>query len=387
MNQIPYDAIVVGAGFSGSVVAEQFAKHGKRVLILEYRDHIGGNCYEKTDELTGVRIHLYGPHLFHTDDAIVFDYLSQFTSWRAYKHKVLAEVNDTLVPLPFSFLSIRQLFPSSTSESLIIDLKNAFPNRERVPILELRNSSVGSIRSLADFIYKNVFLNYSAKQWGLKPEDLNPEVTARVPVLLSTEEGYFPDQWQYMPIDGMNPVFTKLLSSPNIDVKLSTDYKDHLQLRNNQFYLDHTLFNGPIFFSAKLDELFDYCFGDLPYRSLKFSLSEPETDGLPAAVVNYPNRPLYTRISDCRQLSGQHDLPKTRLMTEFPQEYISNHPTKGIPYYPIFTENCQNTYQEYSKMASRIPNLVPLGRLAEYRYYDMDDAILRALNVVKPWLE
>lgn len=387
MHDFSYDAVVVGAGFSGSVVSERLASAGKRVLVIEQRAHVGGNCYEQHDWQTGILVHKYGPHIFHTDNAEVWDYLSRFTEWRPYSHKVEAEVEGKLVPLPFSFKTIREVFPPSKADSLIQCLQQEYPDASRVPILELRKSSRPEIQDLAEFIYQNVFLHYSAKQWGKRPEDLSPEVTGRVPILLSEDDQYFNDPWQYMPRQGMNPVFDRMLSHPNIHVLLQTPYGEVLRLGEDlSFSLYGNLFSGPVFFTALLDELFQFRFGELPYRSLRFEISEPQHEGLPVAVVNFPNRPEFTRITDCRILSGQNHLPETLLMKEFPQAYQRGDAIQGIPYYPIFTPECQAVYAQYSELARSIPNLIPLGRLAEYRYYDMDDAIARALNAVKPWL-
>jgi len=267
-----FDTIIIGTGFAGSVLAERLAtQQNKRILIVDKRRHIGGNCYDCFDE-HGILIHQYGPHLFHTDNKSVFDYLSQFTQWRPYQHEVLAFIDGQKVPVPFNLNSLHAIFPSSLANSLELKLINRFGYGVKVPILELREVDDSELKFLADYIYQKIFLNYTAKQWGKRPEEISAEVTARVPVHISRDNRYFQDKYQAIPANGYTKVFENMLNHPNISLLLNTDYKEIFTIdfdSGKMRFMDGE-FKGDFIFTGLIDELFDSRFGELPYRSLDF---------------------------------------------------------------------------------------------------------------------
>lgn len=380
-----YDAIIVGAGWAGAVIAERLSDSNYKVLVIDKRDHIGGNCYDEIDLQTGILYHKYGPHIFHTDNEEVWKYLSLFTKWRLYEHKVLASIDGQYIPLPFNFNSIRKLFPERIANVIEDKLVSNFEFNKRIPILDLLKSKDDVVKKFADTVYEKVFLNYSAKQWGLKPQDLNKEVTSRVPISLSKDDRYFTDRWQFMPVNGYTAIFKQLLYNDNIHVMLNTDWHSVLEHDGNNFYFNEQKFCGTVFYSAMIDDLHNYRLGELPYRSLNFKyerLNQSKT--LPVATVNYPNTGNMTRITEYKQLSGQDELSKTLLALEYPVEYNKNY-YYSIPYYPVFTNDNQKLYNQYVEMSKKL-NVILVGRLAEYKYYDQDDIIAKALEVSNKWI-
>ncbi len=378
-----FDTIIIGAGFAGSVLAERLAtQEQKRVLVIDKRRHIGGNCYDCFDE-QGVLIHQYGPHLFHTDNKDVFDYLSQFTEWRNYQHEVLAFIDGQMVPAPFNLQAIEQLFPPALAASLTAKLLAVYGYGKKVPILELRQQDDAELKFLADFIYNKLFVNYTAKQWGMKPEEISPEVTGRVPVHISRDNRYFQDKYQVVPKHGYTKIFENLLQHPNISLMLNTDFNSVMQFNpgTGALQLFDTPFKGELIYTGLIDELFGYRFGELPYRSLHFDFEHLQQEFFQAATtVNYPNDYDYTRITEFKRLSGQ-TVNGTTIVKEYPQAYDRHDPSKNIPYYPIFTEENAQRFAQYQTFAQRFNNITLVGRLAENRYYDMDDMVARALDV------
>lgn len=375
-----YQAIVIGAGLSGAVMAERMASQlGWKVLVLEQRDHIGGNCFDEYDE-HGVLIHRYGPHLFHTDSKVVWDYLSQFTEWLPYEHRVLSRIDGQLVPIPFNLTSIERCFPADKAGAMIEALRIRFGDGARVPILELRKEQDPLLGELADFIYRKAFVNYTSKQWGVPPEQISPEVTARVPVVVSRDDRYFTDPWQAVPAAGYTAMFEQMLAHPLIDVRLSTPMAQHVRLDWQQklVLLDGEQFDGPLIYTGMLDHLLPAEGNYLPYRSLRFEhrhLAQEQFQ--PVTTVNYPNEEAFTRITEFKHFSGQVH-PGTSIVYEYPCDY---QPEQGLePYYPLFTDAAKQHYQACRDELTRFPQLIALGRLAEYRYFDMDDAVNNALH-------
>ncbi|MFC4656943.1 UDP-galactopyranose mutase [Rheinheimera marina] len=375
----PYQAVVVGAGLSGAVMAERMASQlGWRVLVLEQRPHLGGNCYDEYDD-AGVLVHKYGPHLFHTDKQQVWDYLSQFTQWRPHEHRVLSQIDGQLLPIPFNLTSIRLSFDKNEAEAMIAELIGRFGLDARVPILQLRQETSPLLQRLAEFIYQRAFVNYTSKQWGVRPEAISAAVTARVPVVVSTDDRYFTDPWQAVPADGYSAMISRILQHPAIDLQLSTPMTDRLQLdiANGKVWLDGEPFAGIVVYTGMIDQLLP---GEapLPYRSLRFEhqhLAQPQFQS--ATTVNYPNEEAYTRITEFKHLTGQQHAG-TSIVYEYPCDY---QPEQGLePYYPIFTDEAQQRYQQYRARLAEFPQLIALGRLAEYRYFDMDDAVDNALE-------
>lgn len=388
-----YDVVIVGAGLSGAVMAERFANQlNKTVLVLEKRAHIAGNCFDYVDAATGILVHQYGPHLFHTDNESVYQYLSHFTDWVDYRHRVTANLTlagqEVQVPLPFNFASIRACFPNEYAELLISKLRTRFGEGARVSILALRQEQDEELIKLADLVYQQVFINYTTKQWGKTPEQIDPAVTARVPIVCSEEDGYFTDPYQCVPRNGYSAMVSNMLASPLIDVQLDTDFRERLNidLLGQSITLDGKPFTGDVIYSANLD-LLTMEHEALPYRSLRF---EFETLGLKAfqrgTTVNYPQHPSMTRITEFKHIpNSSQNAEQTVIVKEFPIDYDPNDPAASVPYYPVFDEYSQTIFKRLKAQAEQVPNLTLVGRLAQYQYFDMDDAVANALTLFKRW--
>lgn len=378
-----YDFIVAGAGFAGSVVAERIANVlDKRVLIIEKRDHIGGNCFDYFNE-SGILIHKYGPHIFHTIYKDVWNYLSKFTVWIDYEHRVLALINGKKVPIPFNLNTLHKLFPEPIAKTIETKLKKNIGEEKKISILKLKKSEDKNLKLLADFVYENVFKNYSMKQWGRGIDELDSAVVERVPVFISRDDRYFQDRFQGIPKHGYTEIFKKILSHPNIEIRLNTDFKDvaNVDLLKGKIFFQEEEFAGKIIYTGEPDELFNYRFGKLPYRSLKFDFITIEKEFFQeAAVINYPNDFNYTRITEYKHFTRQ----KSKLTTfseEHPQDYDKTIPGKDVPFYPIPTKSNHELYEKYRKLTLKFKNILLLGRLAEYKYLNMDLVIKNALKL------
>jgi UDP-galactopyranose mutase len=359
-----YDYLVVGAGFAGSVIAERLAsQHDARVLVVDRRPHVGGNAYDHLDE-AGVLIHQYGPHIFHTNSDEIVDYLSQFTDWRPYEHKVLAEVRGQLVPIPINRTTLNLLFglDLETDEDAA-----AYLASRAEPVAEIKTSEDVVISAVGRELYELFFQGYTRKQWGIDPSGLDKAVTARIPTRTNTDDRYFGDKHQIMPKNGYTAMFNRMLDHPNIDVLLSTDYKDIV----DEIDAGHLVFTGPI------DEYFGFRFGKLPYRSLRFEHKiVDQGEYQPVAVVNYPDPQVpYTRITEYKHLTGQ-----THAKTSITYEYPS---AEGDPYYPIPRAENQALFKKYEALADSTPGVTFVGRLATYRYYNMDQVVGQALTAFR----
>jgi UDP-galactopyranose mutase len=359
-----YDYLVVGAGFAGSVIAERLAsQHDAHVLVVDRRPHVGGNAYDHLDE-AGVLIHQYGPHIFHTNSDEIVDYLSQFTEWRPYEHKVLAEVRGQLVPIPINRTTLNMLFGLAlgTDEEAAAYLASRAETVE-----EIRTSEDVVINAVGRELYELFFQGYTRKQWGIDPSGLDKAVTARIPTRTNTDDRYFGDKHQIMPKHGYTAMFNRMLDHPNIDVLLSTDYKDVVE----EIDAGHVVFTGPI------DEYFDFRFGKLPYRSLRFEHKVVDQGQYqPVAVVNYPDPQVpYTRITEYKHLTGQSHA-KTSITYEYPS-------AEGDPYYPIPRQENQALFKKYEALADSTAGVTFVGRLATYRYYNMDQVVGQALTAFR----
>ncbi len=378
-----YDCLVVGAGLAGAVAARELAERGgRRVLVLERRSHVGGNAYDRFDE-AGVLIHQYGPHIFHTNDKRVFAYLSRFTAWRNYQHKVVANIpkgeGRTLLPVPFNLVSLEVAFGRRRARALEEKLIAAYGAENKVTILELRQSPDPELSALADYVYDHVFVRYTMKQWGQTPEEIDPNTTARVPVFLSRDCRYFQDEYQGLPLEGYTPMFEKLLDHPDVTVALDTDAGRRLTLGEDGITrLDGAAFAGTVIYTGAADELFGCRFGRLPYRTLEFQCETHPVDAYQThGTVNYTMDEAFTRITEFKHLTGQV-LPKTTtIMKEYARAYTGR--PGEIPYYAIINDANNALYARYRSAAERYPNLRLLGRLAEYKYYNMDAIAKRAL--------
>ena len=378
---IMYDYIIVGSGFAGATAANILAdRYGKKVLIIEKRSHIGGNCYDEKDE-HGILIHKYGPHIFHTDSEKVYEYLSQFTKWYDYSHEVVAYVDEDFIPVPFNLNTLKIAFPQE-AEELREKLVDIYGYGKKVPILELRNNDDEDIRKIADYVYENIFLRYTMKQWGQTPEEINPEVTGRVPVLISDDNRYFQDKYQGMPLDGYTAIFENmLLNNQNIDILYDTDCKEVLKFEEEGIIYNNELFRGKVIFTGPIDELFDNRFGRLPYRTLNFVNEYLDKDSYqPKAVVNYTVSEEFTRITEYKKLTGQK-AKGTSIMKEYPMSYTGEE--GQIPYYAIINGENLTIYSKYLDMLSKYDNFYLLGRLAEYKYYNIDAIVLKSMELIE----
>lgn len=367
-----YDWIVVGAGFTGAVVAERLANtYGQRVLVIDRRDHLGGNAYDERND-AGDLIHRYGPHIFHTNSQRVFHYLSQFTAWRPYFHRVLAHVDGMFAPVPFNLNSIDQLFPANMAQRLSDKLVETYGYGAKPTILKLRAEAPDDeLKFLAEFVYDKVFVNYTTKQWGRPPEALDPSVTARVPVVISRDDRYFQDIYQAMPQEGYAVMFERMLSHPNIDIELGVDFRHVPPGRYNR-----------VVYCGALDEYFDYSRGSLPYRSLRFEFeTQARADAAqPVGTMNYPNEFDFTRTTDFSHLTGERRQTVTRV-TEYPQAY---EPGVNDAYYPVPSPEAKAMLAPYRAMAEELSGKVWFaGRLGDYQYYNMDQAAARGLSLVE----
>jgi len=356
---------IIGAGITGITLAERFASKGNEVLIIEKRDHIGGNCYDFKNK-DGILIHKYGPHIFHTDYKDVWDYISQFTDWFYYQHKVLGLIDGRLAPIPFNLNTLYELFPLKFAQKLEEKLINKFGYNKKIPILDLKKTKDKDLKFLADFVYEKIFLHYTEKQWSLKPEEIDASVTARVPVVISRDDRYFQNKYQGMPKEGYVKMFEKMLQNENIEVQLNTDYK---KLKNKIKY-------NFLFYTSPIDEFFNYKYGRLDYRCLKLDFQTFNQESYqPSAVVNYPNNYDFTRIIEFKKLTQQNHR-KTTIGIEYPGN-------EGFMAYPVLDEKNKKLFQKYLKEAEKLKkqNIYFVGRLAEYKYYNMDEAVKSSLDL------
>jgi len=357
-----YDYLIVGAGFAGAVLAERLANvAGKKVLIVDKRNHIGGNTYDHYDE-EGILVHKYGPHIFHTNCEEIFEYLGQFTQWRPYEHRVLASVDGMLVPIPINLNTINTLYGLNLSSAEVEEfLKSKAEKKERII-----TSEDAVVSKVGRELYEKFFKHYTKKQWALDPSELDAAVAARIPTRNNRDNRYFTDTYQAMPLHGYTRMFENMLSHPNISILLNTDYKDIV----DEIPFREMIYTGPI------DYYFDYCYGKLPYRSIEFKFNTLETEVFqPTGTVNYPNEHAYTRVTEFKYLTGQKH-PKTSVVYEFPK-------ADGDPYYPVPRPENAALYKKYQFLASQLKNVFFTGRLGTYKYYNMDQVVGQSLALFK----
>ncbi len=357
-----YDYLIVGAGFAGSVLAERLASEaGKKVLIVEKRNHIGGNAYDHYDD-AGVLVHKYGPHIFHTNSKDVFDYLSKFTQWRNYQHRVLVSTDGQLFQMPINLNTINAMYGLSLNS----DQVEEFFASKAEKVDDIRTSEDVVVNRIGRELYEKFFRGYTRKQWDLDPSELNASVTARVPTRTNRDDRYFTDTYQAMPLHGYTRMFENMLNHPNIKVMLNTNYREVM----DEIQFDKLIYTGPV------DEFFDYKFGKLPYRSLEFKFETLDKEWYQeTGTINYPNDYDFTRITEFKYLTGQKH-HRTSLVYEFPR-------AEGDPYYPIPKPENAELYKKYQQLASGLSNVHFVGRLATYKYYNMDQVVAQALSTFK----
>jgi UDP-galactopyranose mutase len=359
---ILFDYLIVGAGFSGSVLAERLARDsGKTVLVVDRRNHIGGNAYDHYNE-AGILVHRYGPHIFHTNSREIFDYLSRFTDWHLYQHQVLAHVDGQLLPIPINLDTINAIYGLNLNSRQAEDFLVEIAEKREV----IRTSEDVVLSRVGPELYQKFFRNYTRKQWGLDPSELDAQVAGRLPVRTNRDCRYFTDCYQAMPKHGYTRMFENMLDHPRIKVLLQTDYREVM----DAIGFKELIYSGPI------DEFFDYRFGKLPYRSLTFKHETLAVERFqPVAVVNYPNEYAFTRITEFKHMTGQkHE--KTSIVYEYPQD-------EGDPYYPVPRKENAERYTRYQELAREMPEVHFVGRLGTYRYYNMDQIVGQSLTMYK----
>lgn len=376
-------ALIVGCGLTGSVIARFLAeKLNKKVVIWDRRNHIGGNMYDYYDE-HGILVHKYGPHTFHTKKEYLYDYMCQFAEWKEYKLTCMAQINGKFTPTPFNFQTIDDFYDKKEAADLKKRIRNEFGNKATATVVEVLNCNDEKIKKYAQFLFDNDYSLYTAKQWGISANEVDPSILKRVPLRFSYDIGYFDDEYQVMPATTFTDFFKSLLNHKNIEIKLSIEALEHLNvdLQNNKVFIDGEYKDIPIIYTGALDELFDNCYGKLPYRSLRFEWKYEDIDSKQdAPVVAYPQAEGFTRITEYKKLPVQ-DVKGTTYAVEYPLSYNEN--VKMEPYYPVLTEKSQRIYSKYLEKASNIKNLFLAGRLADFKYYNMDQALERALNICK----
>ncbi|MBQ8614540.1 MAG: UDP-galactopyranose mutase [Ruminiclostridium sp.] len=385
--------IVVGSGFSGSIIARMIAeKMNKKVIVVERRNHIGGNAYDEYDE-NGILIQRYGPHFINTDNYSVIEFLMQYSKLFRHDTKLLSYIDEQYVRLPFNFRTMQQLVGDKKSEYLLKQMRAEFAGRDRVAIFELLKSNDDAIREYGNLLFEKAYKTYTAKQWGLNPDQIDKSVLERVPMAMNYDERYLNKDFQYLPINGFTKLFENMLNHKNIEVRLNCDAFDHIsfdyeakKIKYDNKDVDLLIFTGAI------DELFSLKYGRLPYRSLNIKYDYyDEEEVLPCEIVSYPQAPGYTRQTEYKQIAFERPVcNKTVVATEYPVEYTPDLETGNIPYYPVLTSESKCIYEQYVKEAESFGNIVLCGRLAEFKYYNMDVCIEHALekfNEIKLLLE
>ena len=356
-----FDYLIVGAGLAGGVLAERLAHSGKKILLIDKRNHIGGNTYDYYNR-DGILVHKYGPHIFHTNSKEVFTYLGNFTQWRPYEHRVLASVDGMLVPIPINLNTMNQLYNLSLSSSEVDAFLQSKAEKKNV----IKTSEDVVVNKVGRELYEKFFKGYTKKQWDLDPSELDASVTSRIPTRNNRDNRYFTDTYQAIPLYGYTRMFDNMLNNPNIKVMLNTDYKEIA----GSISFDKMIYTGPI------DYFFDYCYGKLPYRSLEFKFETLEQETYQqTGTVNYPNEHAYTRITEFKYITGQKH-PKTSIVYEYPMD-------EGDPYYPVPRPENAELYRKYQLLAAAENNVFFAGRLATYKYYNMDQVVAQALTLYK----
>lgn len=380
-NPESYDVLVVGCGYAGCVCARRLAEAcGCKVAIIERRDHIAGNAYDYEDE-AGILIHKYGPHIYHTTNERVNSFLSRFTEWTDYQHKVLANIHGTLMPVPFNHKSLKLALGDEKGERLYQKLVATFGENKKVPIMELREKNDPELVEVADYVFENVFLHYTMKQWGQTPDQIDPSITGRVPVFVGDDERYFPGApFQGMPAEGYTKLFEHMLDHDLISVFVDVDARDFLKVSGGRVLVGDKPYAGEVIYTGPLDELFGLDLGALPYRTLDMVFETLDQDQFqPVGTVNYTTSEDFTRITEFKNMTGQVVPGKTTIMKEYSKAYT---PGSGeTPYYAILEDANTELYKKYRDRVAGALNFHCVGRLAEYRYYDMDGVVASALDL------
>ncbi|WP_457944669.1 UDP-galactopyranose mutase [Caproiciproducens sp. LBM24188] len=372
------DYLVVGCGLSGCVVARNLAERGHKVTIWERRDHVAGNMYDYVDSY-GILVHKYGPHTFHTKKKDLYDYICRFASWEDYKLTCMAEIDGIVTPTPFNFQTIDDFYDPEQAMTLKAHIKAAFGDRQTATVVEVIQHEDPLIRAYGQFLFNKDYSLYTAKQWGVSPDKIDVSILQRVPLRFSYDVGYFDDEYQVMPRSSYTDFFKSLIDHPNITVEFNIDAATRLSIKDSQLFLDDQACPCPVVYTGALDELFDCVVGPLPYRSLHFEWMHEDIESKQKApVVAYPQAEGYTRITEYKKLPVQK-VRGTTYAVEYPLPYHSG--SQSEPYYPVLTEESKRQYASYKKLANKVDNLYYCGRLADFKYYNMDQALERALEL------
>ncbi len=374
-----FDYIVCGSGLAGSTASRILAEKGKKVLILEKLPHTGGSVYDQNDD-AGILIHKYGPHIFHTNDQKVFEFLSRFTEWNDYQHRVIAKLDGFEIPVPFNTEALRRVYGEEKAVHLTALLKDTY-GTDTVSIMALRDSENAELKELGEYVYNNVFLYYTMKQWEKKPSEIDPATTARVPVRLSDDDRYFTDKYQGMPTNGYTSLINNMLAHENITVETGCDALTRIALRDGKIYFDGKETSAKVIYTGETDRLFGFVYGKLPYRTIDFVFETHNVDSYQnAATVNYTVSEKFTRITEFKKLTWQKKDGITTIMKEYSRQYEGKE--GEIPYYPIKNDDSTALYEKYRELSSQYPALTLLGRLAEYKYYNMDAVVAHVIDTL-----
>lgn len=371
---------IVGCGITGCVIAREYAEKGEQVIVFDRRNHIGGNLYDYVDE-HGINVHQYGPHIFHTNSEKVWDFVNKYGKWQDFSLICGAVIDGVCVPTAFDFTTIDTFFAKEKAEIIKSKLLSKYKNQTTATVLELLECDDADIREYAEFLYEKDYKPYTAKQWGISPDKIDKSIFKRVPVRIGYKKAYFDDKYQAMPQDGYTAFIRNILDHKNITVQLNVDVINILSITDDQISLKNYPEVSTVFYTGALDELFGYRFGYLPYRSLRFEWKYEDKDSFQdMPVVAYPQAEGYTRITEYKKLPNQN-VKGTTYAVEYPLPVSDNDDVE--PYYPVLTDDSQKAFSQYRELASTIKNLVCCGRLADFKYYNIDQAIENALNVME----
>ena len=381
------DCLIIGAGICGSIIARKLAENNKKVLIMERRNHIAGNLYDEMDD-NGILVQRYGPHIFHTSSKEAYDFITKYHKWNDYHHQPAVEMDGVISPAPPDYTTIDLFYAGEEAENLKKHLEEKFAGQETVAILELINCDDPIIKKYGNKLYEANYKPYTAKQWGIAPEEIDPGIFKRVPVRLNYRKGYFNDSYVCMPENGFTDFFEKLLEHQNIEIQLNADANKLIKIDTDkkQIVYNGKPVNMPVVYTGAIDELLEYRYGELPYRSLRFEYRTENTDSFQeASVTAFPKAQGYTRITEFKKLPPQNVPGVTTIMYEYPMQ--ANKDEGNEPYYPIINDNNTASYKKYLADLEGVSNLRLCGRLADYKYYDIDNAVMRALEVYKTVFE
>lgn len=378
-----YDYIIVGAGITGITAAEQLANvYDKKVLLIDKNDHIGGNCYDYYDE-SGILVHKYGPHIFHTNNEEVYSYLSLFTTWNVYNHKLVCNINNTVIPVPFNLISIDKTMQDD-NQKITTALLTEYIVNDTLPLDKLKESKNPDIQKLVSYVNENIYTPYVKKIYGVDPEKICEVDGVNINITISYDCRYYQDKYQAVPSNGYTSMFENMLPNHNINILLEHDYNDiiSIDLENKKVYFNDEEYTGQLIFTGMIDEFFNYCYGKLPYRSIVYmNETVDQIHFQENASIIYPNDYHFTEITEYKYITGQH-ARNTTIQFAFPTDYNPKYDETNIPYYPIITEENKELFRKYEKLTEKFPQITFMGRLCNYKHLNMDEAVQNVHDVL-----